>query len=97
MTNQSMSDDQEAHLKFIKYKFGALIDPKYRKGQSEHGGNLYDMTDEQLLDCAIEEALDQVDYLLTLKYRSEFAGLIADDNTITSDDDRNSERSRSFD
>jgi len=96
MTNQSMSDDQEAHLKFIKYMFGALADPKFRKGAAEHQTLLHETDPDKLLDFAIEEAIDQVVYLLTLKYRSEFAGLIADDNAIASDDDRNSERSRSF-
>lgn len=79
MTNQSMSDDQEAHLKFLVYKFGRLVDPKYRKGAAEHGGNLFEVNKEQLLDYAIEEAIDQVVYLLTLKYGPEFSRLIAND------------------
>lgn len=77
-----MSKEQEAHLEFIKYKFIKLTDPKYRGGQAEHGGNLYDMPKEKLLDCAIEEAIDQVTYLLTLKYGAEFAGLIASNDVI---------------
>jgi len=93
----AMTDSQEAHLKFIKYKFGALLEPKYRKGQAEHGGSLFDYSKEQLLDFAIEEALDQVNYLLTLKYGAEFEGLITDNNSVTADDDWDSERSRSLD
>ena len=64
---KGMTPKQEAHLEFLKQAFASLVDPKYRKGQKEHGGNLWQMGNEKLLDCAIEEAIDQVVYLLTLK------------------------------
>ena len=38
---------------------------KYRAGQLEHGGQLW--TKPGIIDMAIEEAIDQVIYLLTLK------------------------------
>lgn len=64
---RGMTPKQEAHLEFLKRAFSSLVDPKYRKGVKEHGGNLWQMGNEKLLDCAIEEAIDQVVYLLTLK------------------------------
>jgi hypothetical protein len=62
-----MTREQEDHLESIKLYFISTVDTKYRKGQAEHGGNLFDMSAMQMLDCAIEEALDQVVYLVTLR------------------------------
>jgi len=62
-----MTPGQEKHLQEIKNKFIELVDVKYRKGQEEHGGNLFDVYPVQLLDNAIDEAIDQVVYLLTLR------------------------------
>jgi hypothetical protein len=64
---KGMSPKQEAHLEFLKRRFTDLLDPKYRAGQKEHGGNLWQMGNEKLLDNAIDEAIDQIVYLLTLK------------------------------
>jgi hypothetical protein len=47
------------------------VDAKYRKGQEEHGGLLTELTSETLCDHAIEEAIDQVVYLLSLKDKLE--------------------------
>ena len=57
----------EQHLASIKRDFMFLVDTKYRKGNKEHGGNLQDLSEVQLLDAAIDEAIDQVTYLLTLR------------------------------
>ena len=62
-----MTTQQEEHLEIIKIKFLNLVDTKYRKGQAEHGGNLFDSQPNYLLDNAIDEAIDMVVYLLTLK------------------------------
>lgn len=62
-----MTEGQEAHLEMIKNHFTNLVDVKYRAGQAEHGGNLYSMSIEKLIDNALDEAIDQVVYLLTLK------------------------------
>jgi len=43
------------------------VDSKYRAGQAEHGGNLFDMITVELVDNAILEAIDQVVYLITLR------------------------------
>lgn len=62
-----MTDSQETHLLHIKQDFERLVDFKYRKGQAEHGGNLINISAEGLLNYAIDEAIDQVVYLLTMK------------------------------
>jgi hypothetical protein len=60
-----MEPEQERHLQHIKDEFNELVDAKYRKGAQEHGGNLWEAPN--IIGMAIEEALDQVTYLLTLK------------------------------
>lgn len=62
-----MTPEREDHIASILKRFHERADAKYRKGQAEHGGNLWDLTKEQLIDNAIEEAVDQVVYLFTLK------------------------------
>lgn len=44
-----------------------MIDAKYRAGQEAHGGNLFDLTEVQLIDEALMEAVDQMTYLITLR------------------------------
>jgi len=60
-----MTKSQEQHLQFIKNEFSKLYDSKYRAGQKEHGGSLWKK--KHIIDFAIEEAIDQVGYLLTLR------------------------------
>lgn len=60
-----MTPNQEEHLARIKAKFLADVDKKYRAGQKEHGGNLYEK--KGMLDMAIEEVTDLAVYLYTLK------------------------------
>lgn len=62
-----MTDAQERHLARILKDFAARASGKYRKGAEEHGGNLFDLTPLQLIDNAVDEAVDQVVYLLTLR------------------------------
>ena len=62
-----MTQSQESHLARVKGEFVALVDAKYRAGAAEHGGELLALTDLTILDLAIEEAVDQVVYLLSLK------------------------------
>lgn len=64
---RKISLKQEDHMNSIVDDFIELMEPKYIKGALEHGGNLWEVPTEQLLDFAIEEAIDQVVYLLTLK------------------------------
>lgn len=60
-----MTDEQEAHLARLKAQLAADLDAKYRDGQAHHGGDLW--TKPGLLEAAIEEALDQLTYLYTLR------------------------------
>ena len=62
-----MTKEQEKHLTEIQKLTVAWIDSKYRAGQKRHGGNLLDMAPLQLVDNAIDEAIDQVTYLFTLR------------------------------
>lgn len=64
-----MTRNHEAHLDKLKKACLTLMDSKYRKGQKEHGGDLWRMPLEDLLDNAILEAVDQVVYLLTARER----------------------------
>ena len=75
-----MTEEQEQHLQSIKTYFEKQSDSKYRKGQVEHGGNLFDLTPLQLLDNAIDEAVDQFVYLTTLRqqYEKAFTALNTD-------------------
>lgn len=60
-----MELQSEEHLEWLKEEAQKRIDSKYRMGQEEHGGYLPDK--EGLLDEAINEAIDMLVYLLTLK------------------------------
>lgn len=65
-----MSEESERHLSEILRASSAWIEQKYREGNAEHGGgNLTDMSAEQLVDEAINEAVDQMVFLLTLKQK----------------------------
>lgn len=60
-----MTTKNEKHLRSIILTSANLISKKYRKGAKEHGGNLLDKAG--IIYMAIEEAVDQIIYLLTLK------------------------------
>lgn len=62
-----MTEEHEEHLKEIKVRMVKLLDHKYRKGQKEHGGNLWSYSPDKLLEFAIEEVTDLTVYLLTLQ------------------------------
>lgn len=64
-----MSPQQEEVLAQIKEDAAALLEKKFRKGDQEHGGTLMEIASEDLLDAAIEEAVDQMTYLLALRYQ----------------------------
>ena len=63
-----MNPSQQAHHDRILKEATQLISAKYTKGTIEHNSNLSeDYTVDQLLTEAINEAIDQITYLLTLK------------------------------
>lgn len=66
-TTQGMTPDQEAHLASIIKRAAEATDKKYRAGQAEHGGNLWEVPIGALVDNAIDEAIDQLAYLLSIK------------------------------
>jgi len=79
---------QEDHLTDIQKTVGAEIDRKYRAGQAEHGGDLWERV--PLIDDMIDESIDQVTYALTLKTQRgrvrqllEDAGNAAPENPVT--------------
>ena len=55
----------EGHLANIQQTIGVEIERKYRLGQAEHGGDLWERV--PLVDDMIEESIDQMTYALTLK------------------------------
>lgn len=71
-----MTPEQEKHLEIIKIVFNVKTNIKYRRGQEEHGGNLWDKSLDFLIESAIEEAIDQFTYLVTLKTKLESMGLL---------------------
>ena len=60
-----MSPEHEAHCERIVNQFSDDFRKKYQKGQAEHGGRIW--TKPGMLDHAIEEAIDLVCYLYTLR------------------------------
>lgn len=61
-----MTKEQEAHLEQIISAVSSDIDAKYRAGQKEHGGNLWELSEVELLEEAIKEVNDLTAYLYTL-------------------------------
>lgn len=62
-----MTSQQETHAQKLVLEFKRRMLSKYSRGVKEHGGNIWDMTEKELLENALDEAIDQVVYLLTLR------------------------------
>ena len=65
--SDSMTDQQEGQLCRIKQEFLARVDRKYRAGVAEHHGYLGDLSELELIDNTIAEAIDQFCYLYALR------------------------------
>lgn len=65
-----MDEMHRRHLYRILEQFNNEAAAKYQAGQEEHGGELW--MKKGLLDKAIEEAIDLVIYLYTLKEQETF-------------------------
>lgn len=66
-----MYDDYQEHIEDIAETFEDWMAHKYEAGAKEHGGNLWEMRQDDLLDNAIDEAIDLFVYLYTLKKQRE--------------------------
>lgn len=64
---KKVTPEQENHLAEIKNSFETLVDIKYRKGQEEHGGDLFKKGILDLVEDALNEAIDQFVYLITIR------------------------------
>ncbi len=62
-----MTDQQKEHRAKIMQAASMRIHAKYEAGCKEHHSLLTDYDQWWLLEAAIDEAIDQVVYLLTLK------------------------------
>lgn len=67
----SLDKSQQDHISFLERRAMRLVRTKYTKGATEHSGHIWDLSEMQLIDNAIEEAVDQLVYLLTLKDKIE--------------------------
>ena len=65
--NNEMTEAHEKHLEQIKLATCDLLDRKYRAGQKQWGGSLWTMPAARQVENAIEEATDQMTYLLSLR------------------------------
>ena len=59
---KKMTPEQERHLQMIKDEFVKRVDAKYRAGQKEHGGDLWN---KDSLAEALPEAIDLFVYIIT--------------------------------
>jgi lipopolysaccharide biosynthesis regulator YciM len=66
-----MTQKQNKHLKDIIGSISRRVDEKYRKGQKEHGGDLW--LKSGMMDNAMDEVSDLVTYLYTMREQIEEA------------------------
>jgi hypothetical protein len=64
---KKISYKQQLHLARILRRANDAMIQKYVAGCLEHGGNLWDIPYDKLLNEAWKEALDQIAYIFTLK------------------------------
>lgn len=62
-----MTDEQKEHVGSIILDFSRKAQAKYEAGVKEHGGNLWEVPTLDLIEYAMEEAIDEYVYLYTLK------------------------------
>lgn len=64
-----MTPEQELHLAEIKADFIKQVDAKYRKGQEEHGGNLWKKPG--VLEMLMDECVDFFVYAYVLRQQRD--------------------------
>lgn len=72
-----MLETPSSHAFALADRAHEMILAKYERGQREHGGRLWRKAG--IIDMAIEEAVDQVIYLLTLRDQLAEAGIVLGD------------------
>lgn len=63
----TLTVEQQEHIQSLAKAWIQCMKMKYKNGVREHGGNLWDRSDDYLLDQALMENIDQFVYLYTLK------------------------------
>lgn len=69
-----MTPEQETHLRAIKYDFLNAVDVKYRKGQREHGGDIWKKPG--VLEMLMEECIDFYVYAHVLRQQRDDPGIV---------------------
>lgn len=82
--SDDMTPDRERHLAAVLDSAHSLIDKKFRAGQVQHGGNIWQKPG--MLQHAIEEVADQTVYLFTLEGQMSALALALRSGTITPED-----------
>jgi len=67
VADNQFTPSHSQHLQQIKLAAGEMLESKYRRGQAEHGGNLWGMPTGKIVESSLEEATDQLTYLFTLR------------------------------
>ena len=67
MTKTIMTEEQENHCARLVADFAVAFTDKYRTGQEEHGGNLWEKDPAKMVKEAKAEVLDQWAYLDNLE------------------------------
>lgn len=62
-----MTDRQEEHLKLLLEQVRERMDNKFRRGAVEHASDLMDAGILSVLDEAVDEVVDLLTYLLTMR------------------------------
>jgi len=61
-----MSERTDEHQQKLMIWFASNAKAKYDQGVEEHGEGLWELSDDQLIEAALEEVIDLMHYLTTL-------------------------------
>jgi hypothetical protein len=78
-----LNDRQQEHMQRLRIEIINRVYIKYVAGAHEHGDNLEDKPTSFLIDAAIDEAVDQLIYLLTLKEKMQCESQTASTSKLT--------------
>ena len=67
MAESTLTPAQRGHISAIMRRVDAALYQKYEDGAAHHQGNLWDKSALGLIDEAINESLDMLVYLYTLR------------------------------